>query len=704
MRRSCLCLVTALLAAGPATDRPGHAQRLDLDPRPGPTAPALGLETHAGHCIAILREEMTALAERSDTADARERRAVLASINVRGIAVKLLEQGDAAEADGSTLALAGYRLFRGREAIDAVLGEITEDAALDAVDRFNDTAPLLPMDLPPDNAEPLDRGLALAVAPLAEAVETQSGGRTADHWIRLDPEMHGDGADRLAVLAERLEAAEVDPDTLQELQRIEAYLRRGAAFSEFRDRVAVYAALLLDVLDLVEAVDAADWIGEEDRTQVRSRIREAATLFGEGQTRAIGQARLERLTAVRRVVAQVTEFSSPPPVGARLVRAQPSERISLDALRAELRQMLTSETASEGAAPRAVALEGVLDRMIAYWQSPEPDVSRELRRAWRKLDDAYRRTEQALVARAPELLAGGSALSDPDLASLIADQGQYLEDLRRVEMIPAWVETARQLDPRAAAPFSARARRAIAWLADPIRRPQAVGDLDRLEAQLILVNEVPYESAIRGGEPAAIVATGGLHAELAAAIDNERKAWAVSWGRGDASAGTRLEMLARLTRTMADAADLLDLGDRGVVLNRWAAWELDPETMQRIVSRLTNRLKVAAAAAIEGDAEELERRLDRIEPAPITLVGLLAARAGAQLDQLPDGALSIVGQSIHGPPSDAWMLASRRDLADLCRYTMELEHARMTDRRELAQSLAAYVNELAGALNEAAGP
>ena len=100
---------------------------------------------------------------------------------------------DRDDTGGSLIVLAGIRLFRGRGDLDAALreiAEITDDdryaVALDAVRKFNERAPLLPMDLPADVPGPLDEQLAFVIEPLARAVETLTGRVSSNHWIRLD--------------------------------------------------------------------------------------------------------------------------------------------------------------------------------------------------------------------------------------------------------------------------------------------------------------------------------------------------------------------------------------------------------------------------------------------------------------------------------------------------------------------------------------
>ena len=216
---------------------------------------------------------------------------------------------------------------------------------------------------------------------------------------------------------------------------------------------------------------------------------------------------------------------------------------------------------------------------------------------------------------------------------------------------------------------------------------------------------MPFETRLGGGDRAAIIATGGLSEELAAEIDRQRIDWARAWGAGTAGdAQTRMDLLHRLTGIMADSALLVQRGDEIVLLDRWAAWELDPTTVARLVGDLRNRLKLATTAALGRDDTGLRQQLERIGADESRLLSTLLDLLEPELLMLPSGALSIIGQSVSGPMTDAWMVTRRSELADLCRYTMELEYARATGREQLADLLAVWLHGQAAALMSEIAP
>jgi hypothetical protein len=165
-----------------------------------------------------------------------------------------------------------------------------------------------------------------------------------------------------------------------------------------------------------------------------------------------------------------------------------------------------------------------------------------------------------------------------------------------------------------------------------------------------------------------------------------------------------MDMLHELTVIMVDSARLVPGGDEVALLDRWAAWELDPTTVTRLVGDLTNRLKLATTAAVQGDDTGLRQQLDRIGANQARLISTLLDLLEPELLMLRSGARSIIGQSVSGPSPDAWMVSRRWELADLCRYTMELEYARAGDRRQLADDLSSWIEGRAAALMSEIAP
>ena len=227
--------------------------------------------------------------------------------------------------------------------------------------------------------------------------------------------------------------------------------------------------------------------------------------------------------------------------------------------------------------------------------------------------------------------------------------------------------------------------------------------IDRLDRQMKSYFPMPFEQQLIDGNRAAIIATGGLHEQLAVEIDRERRVWVAAWG-AESDEGWRMETLHRLTQIMADSAPLLEVDADAIALDRWAAWELDPAMIERIGADLRNRLRLASKAAIDHDEGGLGEQVQRVRAAETALISALLARLESPLADLPAGPLSIVGQCVVGPTPAAWLLGQRRELADLCRYTMEMEFARTTGRAQLAGDLDTWIDDLASTLMKVVSP
>jgi hypothetical protein len=324
---------------------------------------------------------------------------------------------------------------------------------------------------------------------------------------------------------------------------------------------------------------------------------------------------------------------------------------------------------------------------------------RNLRSTQRRLERAYRHCEAAVLPALEELVVSPDALSDPGLTSLIVAHRRALQDLERIERIPSWLDVVERIDPKAVRPVSGRLRALAAALCEADGRDAARETLGSFQRQVAAADTLPFETTLRQGKPLAARATGGLHEAYVQSIDRQRRVWAEAWGREDdgGEAGVCLELMWRLNLAMEDAAGALADGGPAERLNRWPPWELDRPTLARVVEQLPSRIKLATASAIEGNADDLARQVERIDrDLPLArLVGRLASVLADPLNELPGGAQGVIGQLRHPPTGDAWLVAWRGRLHDLCRYALEESHARSTGHEAMADELAAYVDGVA---------
>ena len=710
----------ALAIVGTASARVAPSAPRGFDPASPP--PTLGLNSYAGHCVGTIREELLDLADRESGADSLRQDILRASMNVRRLAIELLEQGDRAGADGSLAVVIGYRLFRGREELDHALNGLVplghglesgsggpdndlenrfNDATV-ALRRFNERALVLPADLPVSDPAALDRIVASLISGLIPAVRLATLGPIVNHWIPAaattpTPAMIAAGLDQrrtssrrntqtLGQIGARLATAPIREDTRDEIAAIVTLLQRGEAFAELRPSIAAYRSLLSRTLDFAEAVAGADWLDQAFKDVFQDQLYDAVALFKDKQTRERGQARLERLVTLSTIINRASSLAP------RRIDVRP-----IGAILAVLVQPIEEPGDAAPAYPGTIL--AVLRRMIDYRELDTPQIPRALRIVRRKLDDRYRAAERALFEQLQTFADNPEALTDPAVTTLLADQKQYLEDLQRIEELPSWIDTLSLLAPRSAGRVKAQIEKLSRWLLDPTRRPDAVLALDRLEQQLHLFYPLPFERRLRRADREVITATGARHEQLVQVIDKRRRQWAQAFAEGDddSKAANRMLLLHRLTQTLADVVELLRLTGEAPALDRWSAWELGADSIARTVADLPARLKLATTAAIDQDDQSLRLQLERIDrEAPL---GKLAGRLGhilaEPLERLPDGAQAVLGQSVHPPTDDAWMVSRRTELANLCRYALEQQHAGSTGQVDLADALAIYVNTLA---------
>jgi hypothetical protein len=647
----------------------------------------------AARWLEVLEEERQELARRAAIAQSPRRDVLEGLLGVRRLAAELIGAGESAGPAGSAAIVAGFTLMRGRDGLDAALGELLElaspqppqeprsarlEEALQHVQRF--VAGLDAGPGPSTDPEVLDSAVALATRPLLRALTAlAAGGGAADHWLAAPGSTDSLEAD-LSRLRARLAAAPPPPSVLQPINRVVSYLKRGSTYDDLRPRVLEYAAEMSAALDLQESLARAAWLPADRRDALENRLGDALRGFGDPATRTAAREALRRLASTGAVIDRITVLEQRQSAELRELRA-----VVLDRLAAEGNEPLSS----------AERLVQILDRMIAYRELVEPELSGELRAVRRRLDESCRKAERALLERIAAVLENPGALADPALSSLVSSHRDAIGDLERLDRVPQWTATFALLRPAAANGFSTKLRRLCTELLDQSRRPDAAAQLERLGRQVERFGQLPYEDRIRRGD--AVAVTGGMDRQLAAAIDGARGAWAdgAALGESDGEAAVRLELIYRLAAAMADTADVPG-GAEAAILNRWAAWEIDPSTSARLLGDLPGRFKLATAAAVDGQLEELRRQVERIEreAPPARLVGRLHTALAPRLEALPDGALGTAAQLAGPQPRAAHLAEARGSIAGFCRYAMELDYARIVGDEELAGRLQSHLNAL----------
>lgn len=690
--------------------------------------PELHSPTFTAALIATLNEQIEQHGAVVLPDDMAAQIAARVSINTRAIAADLLSAGDRAGAEGSAALMAGMRLARSCDAIDALLAPLTadideaaDDASIDEehraqalmwLRRFNDAAAALRAQPRTFDQRELDELLPETFAPLAEAMISLGHGAAVTHWIdaaagagnadaeeaapaRLPDDATATLENRIAAMRNRVESSSLPPQTIEVIGQMLDYLERGQQFVELRPRVEVLWGTIDGLLDFADALYAAAWLAELEKGSYFARLHEAVTHLAEPASRPMADRLILQLEASHAVIDRMNTLAE------HRVDLRPLKAafMAIDAPRADAKQETDAEHDSRIALQQLAA---ILARMVDYRELDPVRLPRDVQRTGNELDKLYRAVEKSLVTQLQTVAAGDSWNADSTMENLLDQQAQLLSDLQRIRRVPAWIDAMVMIDPRSRPALTRHISRFFESLVNPARRSDAIATLDQFERELNWFAKLPFEDELRSGDAAAIQATSGLHEELAQLITMQRREWAKSWSAGheDLTAGERMKLLYRLAQLMEDVAIIVRQRDAAVELDRWAGWHLPMDMVIRPWVDVSARLKLATSAALQGDDAALALQLEQINrDAPLVkLVGRLSNQLGDALESLPSGGVGALGLLVHPPHEDAWLAEHRQVFADLCRYVLECEHLRASARDEEAAVVNQYVNLLADRL------
>jgi hypothetical protein len=700
-----ICLLAAMVLLNAVlAGRGAQGQEIDFGPEAYVARLLEGLETEIDHFAEI---------ERGATES--QRVVIRGSINLRIIAAELLGQGDAAGWEGAVSVLHGLHLAEGRAAIDELLvgihrehdrrrqvGDIDpqmRDPALVAVRAFNAGAIDRAQELRTLDPATLDAVIAAVFGPLVDAMRAHLGVEPVSHWPVGAGAAGADPAEvlarRAASLAARHEAVALAGSVAAELERVMAFLERGTRHPHLHDAVASGLDRVEDALVVAETLDTITWLGDITRVAYAGHLERAVALYADPATRPDATALLDRLARSAAVMRAIDELSAGGLATRPLVKA----------LRAANR--FDEETQAFERPPAALRrLSLVLDRMLEFRAFAAKDSSRSVRPLLERLAKSCRTTQVALLKRLDEVLDATDASADPALVSLMADQLNRLEDLRRVSALPDWIARMSAMNPAVAPALEAKLRKQASLLASPQRRPDALRVFARLEEDVDHFDPMPYERELASGQGAAIELAGGRPADLLAALQDARRAWVAEWSRGesDGPERERLELVRALLAAMELAAGPLGREPDFAALARWAAWKMPAALVGALPSQLETRLKLASIALLDGNGTEVSQqlaRIDRLAPA-FGFASTVDLAIGDPLRAAPDGAVGVIGRLVHPPAPAAWIPGDRATLAMLSRLTFEIALADAEAQREQATRLRAMERELLAGLQETA--
>jgi hypothetical protein len=323
------------------------------------------------------------------------------------------------------------------------------------------------------------------------------------------------------------------------------------------------------------------------------------------------------------------------------------------------------------------------------------------------VEKTLQRTEEAVLAAAALLPNDPQSVNLPGATTPTLFLRQYTDDLRRIIDLPAAVLRANGFGPDPPHGITVRLRTAAGQLHTP-QRDAAASLINAFHEQVSRYAVMPGEADWRAatvGQSTAVL--GDRVGALLRTVDRQRGLWATAWARGTPpeAASPALESLHRLMGHVRSAETLASRRGGPVLLNRWSAWELDPDVAQQLGTAQIDSLIAAVDLALTGRFADLARAIDQLErDKPVSLlIAELHAVLAEPLQKLPDGPTLTLSQLLLDPPSVGLLADYADDLALLCRAIQELAHPRVASTDSLRDKTRQVCVETATRLLAAAG-
>lgn len=673
------------------------AQILDFTEENNP--PELSDSNAVAARVDELKTELAQLLGLPQSSAASEDLVLRARINCRRIAIDLLERIESTRGNEAIVFLSMLRFIEGFPALDGTLERVIPDdqeshleEARSALTRFNEQAMQRLAQVEVDDLASFDTSLRDVLYGLAEAVFLIEGETPASHWLfvtqRASAGDESDVPERLSLLEERVEAAAFEEASRRIMGTNLDFLRRGLSFEEFSPQVKPYLEALEKLVRFTETLSSANWIQPEDAVLYAARIRRAAEWFGDPARREQALTLIDRLDVSSEVFDSVSALTlqgfEPRPVLRAFVEAE---------------ALMDGDDAGEDGRDRLANLMELLKTMRRYRQLERAELTRELRQVRKALQDACENGEQTIIDSIDRLLTDPLARADPATSGLIRHQDDVITDLQRLNHVNEWIEIVRRIRPRSERPIVRRIRIVMEWLTEPARRNEAAAILDRFDSHLRRFERLPLEEQLNDATADLIKYTGGLHESLEEKIATVRTLWMEKLGSDltGGEAGRQMELLERLCRAMRSVLQRGDLGRDTELLNRWSAWMLEPVVIDRPRRELPLRFKLAVAAVVNDELEDLVSQLELIER-ELPLVNFIGELVDARRIELEAFSAEPGGMfiALFGSPvmfgREVWLLDERETLALLCRYAAEREHAKVSGQVESARTIGDFIN------------
>ncbi|MDH3584210.1 MAG: hypothetical protein OER86_08345, partial [Phycisphaerae bacterium] len=650
------------------------------------------------------------------------RPAVQADIDLRVVARSLLARGLENPQESALAVLYGHTLANHADAMEKLFWRLPSldkelrglpraeaekrRAALEQfsaeLKRFHQASAQLADAIAGDDPAEVDRYMQKLLAPLAGIAQLFDQPPIRSTWLPARVEEGGPRggpeaeSDALGRMPQRIAGLRLPAATRTQLLRIVEALRQGLDEPGRRPDTMASYDLVRQVLDTAETFSRTEGLDETVMDDMRRQFHTAILLTRDPRTRSAAADRLRALDGDLVAIDRIGRLRKlAVPVG------------DLDAVRRLAYRMQQARQDMRTADRISRFLNEVLATMLAYRQQLGRDLPGDLNRVAAALRADYQRRELLLVGQLRTVLNRPGAIEDAQLLTAQEQMDGRLAQLRRLNLIPAWLKRMSRFRPRPAGGLYRQLRAMAMALTDRQRRAgEDVDWLGLLEEQMERFDPLPHERWLRQDSAAVQAVIGQTrYLLILGQLDALRQDWASAWasGRDPRPLAQRLGHLRRLVEALYLSSAAGNMEGAAQRLNRWAAWEVNPAAVRPLVSALPRRVALAAEFAATGDWRNLEAALDQIdEQSPIPLLmATLHQRLGKGLARLPDGVPGMLGQCLYAPRAGAFAAESRNELAQISLYLMEAAHARGAEGRDRIMSHAgqlarSLMDELAG--------
>jgi len=466
-------------------------------------------------------------------------------------------------------------------------------------------------------------------------------------------------------------------------------MRRGLDRPQFRPRVALFHDQLSRLLDVTEAYDKAKWLTDTNRAAFADQAHTAVMLYKSPQTRHAGEARLEQLARMRRLMGLMNDLAS-------------MEGLPIDQLRAVFitaQRLAGGEDTRAAAAQLVVILEQIAGAVSLQRNDPNAHMPLDIRRVKQVLQRSYVAQEKQLFDALGELVDDPKAATSPRWTARAAQLYDLGRQVHYLNQIHGWVGRMAKFNPRSARGLYKQLRLIAEDLLNAGTNAGAAAALAEMERQLSLFEQLPFEKPMTGGDQRYAQVVGGHGGAIANQLTVLRSSWAAAWSQGADPTlhGKRLLLMRRLFIAAHDATGIANQRDAMRRLNRWAGWRIPHAAIEPLRRDIPNQLRTAAQQAGSGDYKALEATLDRIDArAPTLWLTWRATRAmDAATRSVPTGVSGMLSQALYGPKPDAWGGSHREQIAAVSIYLHAADNARRAGKRQANAALMRYAGQVA---------